>query len=206
MIKLTQQNEKNSAKEYDKIFDERNKKGVDEFDMRRWQTLIRHFGHGLLVDLGCLDSEIPSLMNEIDYIGLDLSLQAILEMQSRYPLAQFLNRDIYNTGFDDNYFDYAVLGEVLEHLDEPQEAINEALRILKPGGILAISVPLEEAREPGAKDLHRHIWSFTKQDIYDLVSKDKVIDTEVLGSIHKPVYKYNFPNLLVWVRKDNNGI
>lgn len=46
--------------------------------------------------------------------------------------------------FPDNKFDSLTIIEVLEHLHSPKRAIKEALRVLKPGGTLVASFPLEE--------------------------------------------------------------
>lgn len=46
--------------------------------------------------------------------------------------------------YPDNKFDSLTIIEVLEHLYSPKRAIREALRVLKPGGLLVASFPLEE--------------------------------------------------------------
>lgn len=43
--------------------------------------------------------------------------------------------------FADATFDAAVLGEVLEHIDDDVAALREVVRVARPGGALAISVP-----------------------------------------------------------------
>ena len=43
----------------------------------------------------------------------------------------------------DGSFDYIVISEVLEHLDEPQAIIRESFRILRRGGLLIATVPLD---------------------------------------------------------------
>ena len=62
-------------------------------------------------------------------------------MDSRPPKANFYYGSIYRTPFPDNCFDSALLTEVLEHLEEPANALQEAHRILKPSGCLLLSVP-----------------------------------------------------------------
>ena len=50
--------------------------------------------------------------------------------------------DVCNmTVFEDNIFDVVFIIEVLEHVKEPQNAINEIHRVLKPNGRLILSVP-----------------------------------------------------------------
>ena len=45
---------------------------------------------------------------------------------------------IYNTELPDNYFDFAIARLVLEHLTQPENAISEVRRILKPGGTFVV--------------------------------------------------------------------
>jgi SAM-dependent methyltransferase len=43
--------------------------------------------------------------------------------------------------FDDGEFDRVVAAEVLEHIPDDVDAIRELVRVLRPGGTLAVSVP-----------------------------------------------------------------
>ena len=49
--------------------------------------------------------------------------------------------DITAMPFEDHSFDCVICSEVLEHIPDDGQAINELVRILKPGKTLAISVP-----------------------------------------------------------------
>ncbi|MEL6150849.1 MAG: methyltransferase domain-containing protein [Chloroflexota bacterium] len=49
--------------------------------------------------------------------------------------------NIYRMPYPDNTFDAVILSEVLEHLDDDVAGLREALRVLKPGGVVAITVP-----------------------------------------------------------------
>lgn len=49
--------------------------------------------------------------------------------------------DIARLPFADEYFDRIICAEVLEHIPNDVRAIREILRVLKPEGILAVSVP-----------------------------------------------------------------
>lgn len=207
MKKIAEQSEKNNGNAYDDIYVERVKKGQDNQDIRRWIRLMRYFKGGDLADLGCLDSGIVDfIINKPNstYTGLDLASEAMRYQRLKYKEYKnvfFMAEDLYNTPFQDGAFDYVVLGEVLEHLDEPQAAINEAMRILRDGGTLAISTPLEEEKEIGAIDKERHIWSFSEEDIRRMVSSFGPVVTARMGSQYFPVYKYAWPTLFAYVTK-----
>lgn len=52
-----------------------------------------------------------------------------------------LRANIYDLPFPDGTFDAVILSEVLEHIDDDVAGLKEALRVLKPGGVAAITVP-----------------------------------------------------------------
>lgn len=200
MKKLTEQSELNSPKEYDRIFKVSKPNWQDR---RRWKYLMKHYKKGSLLDLGCLFSEIPSMMDSSMYTGVDLASEAVEEMQKRYPQARYEVGDIYNLPKIIKIFPYSyiVLGEVLEHCEYPWRVVDMAWDMLRPGGTLAISVPLEEAREPGAVDGDRHLWSFTKRDIINMIPPGAEIKTKILGSQYFPTYKYAWKSLILWAKK-----
>ncbi len=49
--------------------------------------------------------------------------------------------DITALPFEDNSFDVVICSEVLEHIPDDNQAISELVRIVKPGKMLAVSVP-----------------------------------------------------------------
>ena len=84
-------------------------------------------------------------------VALDLSMQALTFVQSRlreaqssseapgdFTCAQAIGESL---PFQENSFDCVLLSEVIEHLEEPQISIREAVRVLCPGGRLLVTTP-----------------------------------------------------------------
>jgi len=79
--------------------------------------------------------------------GLDLSRKTVELLQVRFPGSDFVAGDIRATGFPDACFDAYFSWGVFEHFENgPQDCIHEAWRLLKPGGLLFISVPYDNLR------------------------------------------------------------
>lgn len=195
----------NSPEAYDAIYLQRKERGVDAFDLKRWKKLLQYYKGGKLLDMGCLDSLVPVLAKEAypkaEVWGIDTAGQALGQMQLDHPEIIYSVEDVYHTSFPSNYFDYIVAGELIEHLEHPALFFHEAFRVLKRGGVLAISTPKEEAHEPGAVDAHRHLWSFSEEDIINMAGSYADVWTKTLGSQYLPRYIYHWPNILAFARK-----
>jgi SAM-dependent methyltransferase len=61
--------------------------------------------------------------------------------KNHIPEEKIINAGIENADFKENFFDFIYFGAVLEHLYKPSEALNTAIKWLKPGGLIYINVP-----------------------------------------------------------------
>ena len=76
--------------------------------------------------------------------GLDISQRTVARLKKLLPRYAFACGDIRHTGFPDAYFDAYLSWGTFEHFESGlEECINEAHRILKPGGFLFVSVPFQ---------------------------------------------------------------
>jgi 2-polyprenyl-3-methyl-5-hydroxy-6-metoxy-1,4-benzoquinol methylase len=76
---------------------------------------------------------------------------------------RYFRKDVFDYGEEKKY-DFIVLGEVLEHLDDPKGILNKLSKLLNPGGVIWITVPTNSP----ALD---HVYLFkTKEEIVELVT------------------------------------
>ena len=108
-------------------------------DMLWFLKQSRKFATGKLIDLGCGIKPYKKYYPEAQsYLGMDFPSTAWKYESDDKPE---IFGDILDLPIKDGYFDTVLLFEVLEHLDNPQNAIKEINRILKPGGTLLFTVP-----------------------------------------------------------------
>lgn len=102
---------------------------------------IRHYGErylrGRMLDVGCGKKTKTLLVGDLvdEYVGLDH-----VETKHGGGFA-----DLQGTAYDipagDATFDSMLCTAVLEHLEEPLQALVEARRVLKPGGYAIYTIP-----------------------------------------------------------------
>jgi len=93
--------------------------------------------------LGLLGKEIRNLVNpNLSYYGIDILFDSA--RKSKGAISPIV-ADTLALPFSDKAFDFVVSTDVFEHFDDPQKAVQEVFRILKPGGkaFIVIADPSE---------------------------------------------------------------
>ncbi|GEM_PF-5190875 len=94
---------------------------------------------------GVIDLLTAGLDSPVRYAS-DLYLPALRAGKARFPGLHFLGSDGSALGIRCNAVDVAIIHDVLEHVEQPEEMLRETRRILKPGGKLYLFVPCEGQR------------------------------------------------------------
>jgi SAM-dependent methyltransferase len=108
------------------------------------ELFARHIRPGkVCLDYGCGDAlryGATLAAEGVDYRGFDVSPTAVAAAREKKVNAEVLAAD-GRTSLGDGSCDVALCFEVLEHLLEPNVALAEIFRVLKPGGVALLSVP-----------------------------------------------------------------
>jgi SAM-dependent methyltransferase len=108
-----------------------------------------------VLDMGCGGGRhaFALLRQGADVVALDYSESEVAAVNGMFAAMQLAGEvpagavgigvrgTAYGLPFPDNTFDAIIAAEVLEHLPEDRLAMSELVRVLKPGGRLAVSVP-----------------------------------------------------------------
>lgn len=98
-----------------------------------------------ILDVGCGEGFTLNRLKENNIgkklEGIEFSKTAIDLGRQSYPDIKIIQGDIYNLPYKDNEFNLVLCTEVLEHLENPQTALKELIRVSKK--YLLISVPNE---------------------------------------------------------------
>lgn len=112
------------------------------------------FFTGVGIDIGCGN----------DPINPPFALK-VISFDKKY------GNDAYDlSDFKYHYFDFVYSSHCLEHLEEPEKALREWWRVLKPGGHLIVVVPeytLYEKRHQPSEFNSDHKSFFTMENLYE---------------------------------------
>jgi ubiquinone/menaquinone biosynthesis C-methylase UbiE len=97
-----------------------------------------------LLDVGCgpgtITADLARRIPGGEVVGIDLPPDVIGAAQREFGAAnlRFEVGDVYALHFDAGSFDLVYAHQVLQHLGDPVAALREMLRVLRPGGLVAV--------------------------------------------------------------------
>ena len=108
-------------------------------------VLAGRTGAQRIVDVGCGDGSATYLVTKLDarntVIGVDWSANALSQARARGLLVVQGGVDTAGLPLPDGCADVVIMSELIEHLVDTDAAIDEARRVLRPGGVLLLSTP-----------------------------------------------------------------
>ena len=150
---------------------------ADKYDST-WATSTRQFIGPLLdaakvsakmsiLDLGCGPGYVSAAAAErgATPLGLDFSKEMIGIAKKMFPKIEFREGDAQNLSFPETTFDRVVANFALLHLANPERAMCEAARVLKPGGRFGFTTWAKISENPFVKLVDDAIQAHANLDI-----------------------------------------
>jgi len=131
-----------------------------DLELKRFASL---YLHGRVLDIGCGTKPYKQLLAPFltEHVGVDH--EATLHDKSDIDLFG----TAYHVPVENGSFDCTICTAVLEHLEEPEQALRECYRVLKPGGVAIYSVPFIWHLHEEPRDFYR----FSKHGLKYLFEK-----------------------------------
>lgn len=140
------------------------------------RNLKRRLCRSLLAEV--MEDDVEMLLSQHQFAGRGLDIGGaigpyarhlgpnelvILDIDAQAP-ADVLG-DAHSLPFQADSFDFIIMTNLLEHLRNPAKAIEEAGRVVKPGGKILVSVPFLFRIHPNPNDY----WRFTLDGLSELM-------------------------------------
>jgi 2-polyprenyl-3-methyl-5-hydroxy-6-metoxy-1,4-benzoquinol methylase len=154
---------------------------------RRADKICRFVPRGRVLDIGCGRGHILANLRDRGWTVQGVELNEAAVRHARDVLGLDVRVESFDAErFPQGHFDVVILWHVLEHLKDINAALSGCARILKPGGLLAVSVPNVESWQATLTrnhwfhlDLPRHYYHFSERWLRDNLAKQGLRVVEV---------------------------
>lgn len=177
-------------------------KGEVFYTTRCLANLAKKFSAGKILDAGCGTGEYFPYYNGTEIYGVDLTARYLKKIPvKKYKQKISLKKaDVRKLPFKANTFDFVLCAAVLEYMQNKKEldkAVNELKRVLKPHGMLVVSVPHKNNfTEFIRKDIIGKFISQNAKDPYFIMGKEYTDKT-------MKSYGFTIHGCLGWVTSKN---
>lgn len=132
------------AKMYDDWYKTKLGNFVDEVETKCILDLFKVEKGMKVLDVGCGTGNFSIKLAKMgcEVVGIDVSKEMLKVAEEKAKKEglniKFYNMDVYDMKFEDNCFDGVISVTAFEFLKDPEKAIEEMFRVLKPNGYLLI--------------------------------------------------------------------
>lgn len=111
------------------------------------KSLYQKFKPGTALDIGCATGNLVQRLVElgVDAYGIDVSEYAISQAGHIKNRLKQVDISSEKLPFQSNYFDLVTMLEVIEHVENEENIMNEINRLLRHDGVVYITTPTPEA-------------------------------------------------------------
>ncbi|MEO0249030.1 MAG: class I SAM-dependent methyltransferase [candidate division WOR-3 bacterium] len=180
--------------------------------LKELKRRLRHSDRFL--EVGCGTGNLTSYLAIKGFLALGCDLFPCAFWKGN-PRPLIIGADAVSLPFADDSFDGVGFFDILEHLDNPDRALSEARRVLRPGGFVFITVPASRALWSAVDSVAGHRKRYSAKEARELLEDNNFLVRKVshmfLG-LFLPIYlaskrpSYNTLDAQVSVGKFANSI
>lgn len=126
-----------------------------------------------VLEIGCGTGNVCSFLSQKGYevTGCEYYHESL---NMAWPGFQKVQGDVTNLPFENNSFNIVGLFDVIEHFQDDITPLKEAIRVLKKGGIIVITVPAKEELWSWFDEMSLHKRRYTIERLNHIFSEVKV--------------------------------
>jgi 2-polyprenyl-3-methyl-5-hydroxy-6-metoxy-1,4-benzoquinol methylase len=168
------------VKAYQEVADERYEQeasGRVETFSRALRDLSRHQPGGRLLDVGCHTGIFLEVAREAGWETYGVEPSRWSADRARLRGLNVAESTLAESNFPDGFFDAITMWDVVEHLSDPFKELQRAHRLLRPGGLLALSTMNVAAWFPRLLGrrwpwyMQMHLYYFTPQTLRQMLER-----------------------------------
>jgi 2-polyprenyl-3-methyl-5-hydroxy-6-metoxy-1,4-benzoquinol methylase len=165
--------------------------------------------NGRILDIGCGIGNLLNVAKEVGFMctGVEPSATARCILNQNGHIAYEQIGDLKEMKATDNYFDVIIFNQSLEHMADPLQSLIAIRPLLKPDGLLIVSVPNYACNERRVfreywrhLDIPRHLHHFTPSIL------DKILQKAGFTIYYKKFKFWGFPGATFKMAKRKLGL
>ncbi|MFA7249261.1 MAG: class I SAM-dependent methyltransferase [Dehalococcoidia bacterium] len=159
---------------------------------RAARDLAERAGRGRLLEVGCANGSFLRAARDAGFEVQGVEPGDGAALVARAAGLPVLTGTLDDPSIEAGAWDVIVLMQTMEHLPEPQAALDRLLALLRPGGLLMMTTPNQHswlARVSGARWVEykppEHLFLFTPRTIRALLGRAGFEQVEVAADVHR---------------------
>jgi ubiquinone/menaquinone biosynthesis C-methylase UbiE len=160
--------------------------------MRTPQDILRQLPAGRVLDVatgsgGFIHFLLERLTGYTEIIGIDTSERAAAAFRTAFadkPNIRFEPMDACHLDFEAASFDLVCISNSLHHFDDPRAALDQMVRVLRPGGHLLVSEMYRDGQtEAQMTHVHLHHWWGAVDSVNGLTHRETYMREELAALV-----------------------
>lgn len=154
-----------------------------------YRTLAASCRGRVVLDAGCGEGYGCATVGQeaTAVLGVDYDVNALRRAGRRHARGAFTRANLVALPLADACADVVLSLQVVEHIWSPEELLAETARVLRPGGLLALTTPNRETFSPGLGRRETptnpfHVREFDAAELAELVGRH--LDVSQVGGVH----------------------